>query len=108
MCIFAFGSATWWYSEITAGKFFIAYAAQAIVLMIFVALKAIRVWRTGSFWAAKLPGFVGFSEDIDDLIRLIKSECDTPASGVEMPSISGSRNASNVMSGGDGGQHAHR
>lgn len=72
MCIFAFGSATWWYSDITAGKFFIAYSAQTIVLSIFVALKTIRFYRTGSIWTPHLTAFAGFTENLDNLLRLIK------------------------------------
>lgn len=42
---FVFCSATWWYREVTFTKVAIAYAAQFIVLIIFVALKAIRIWQ---------------------------------------------------------------
>lgn len=74
LCIFAFGSATWWYSHITAGKFFIAYAAQVIVLAIFVCLKTIRYRRTKSFWPERLTAFAGFSEDLDNLVGLIRKD----------------------------------
>lgn len=49
-----------------------AYAAQVMVLIIFAVLKAIRYSRTGSIWAAKATAFSGFSESLDDLVRLIR------------------------------------
>jgi amino acid transporter len=112
MCIFAFGSATWWYSDITVGKFFIAYAAQVIVLVIFAALKVIRLWRTGSFWAIKHPGFTGFSQNLDDLNRLIRDDTvESTAETDPAESTSQSRNESsepNVAITNDGNQRAGR
>ena len=75
---FAFCSATWWYTEPSFGKVAIAYAAQFIVLLIFVVLKAIRLLRSleqSHNWFRRRPtDFDFFAGKLDALTLLVKSK----------------------------------
>jgi amino acid transporter len=74
LVVFAFCSATWWYTKATAEKVFIAYAAQVIVVTIFLVLKAIRYFRTGTFKSQRIDrgSFAGYLERLNDLQRHVK------------------------------------
>ena len=74
LVIFAFCSATWWYSDATAPKIFIAYAAQMIVLIIFGTLKIIRIWGRGKLWVHERVTQTRFTKKLDAFIALIKEK----------------------------------
>lgn len=85
--VFAFCSATWWYSKVTAPKVLIAYAAQFVVLLIFLVLKAIRYRRHGTFKSNRpiRGNFNGFTARLNDLVRFIKkpSNSSTPLTNLQ-------------------------
>lgn len=71
--LFVFCSATWWYSKVTTPKVLIAYAAQLVVLIAFLLLKAIQYRRTSTFKSERpvRGGFNGFTARLNDLVRFL-------------------------------------
>lgn len=77
---FVFCSATWWYSQATVLKVAVAYAAQFIVLTIFVTLKVIRFWKRSrasgeeSRRSTSRTVFSDFSKKLNDLSKVRREE----------------------------------